>query len=85
MTNHHKYYVTFLDHGSRMVWVERDLKDHLVLTPLPRQARFPLDQVAQSSMQPGLEHLQEWGIHSFSGQSIPVPQHPHSKELPSNI
>lgn len=71
-----------------MVWVERDLiveRDHLVSTPLPQQVYFPLDQVAQSSMQPGLEHLQGWGIQSFSGQSISVPHHPHSKELPPNI
>lgn len=31
-----------------------------------------LDQVAQSLIQPGLEHpLQGWGIHNFSGQPVP--------------
>lgn len=28
----------------------------------------PRGQVAQGLVQPGLEHLQEWGIHGFSGQ-----------------
>jgi len=32
------------------------------------QGHLPLDQVAQSSIQPGLEHCQGGGIHSFSGQ-----------------
>jgi len=49
-----------------MVWVGRDLKDHLVPTPLP------LDQVAHSPIQPGLEHFQGGGSHSFSGQPGPV-------------
>ncbi|KAK4827689.1 hypothetical protein QYF61_020823 [Mycteria americana] len=32
---------------------------------------LPLDQVAQSPIQPGLECFQRWGIHSFSGQPVP--------------
>jgi len=28
---------------------------------------YPLDQVAQDPIYPGLEHLQGWGIYSFSG------------------
>ena len=32
-----------------MVWVGRDLKDHLVPTPCHEQGHLPLDQVAQSS------------------------------------
>ena len=32
----------------------------------------PPDQAAQSHIQPGLECLQGWGIHNFSGQSVPV-------------
>jgi len=42
---------------------------------------LPLDQVAQSPIQPGLEHLQGGGIHSFSGQPVPVPHHRHSEEF----
>jgi len=32
------------------------------------QGRQPPDQAAQSHIQPGLECLQEWGIHSLLGQ-----------------
>jgi len=62
--------------------VGRDLTDHLIPNPCRGQGRpLPPDQVAQSPVQPGLEHLQGWGIHSFSGQPGPGPHHPHRKEL----
>jgi len=38
-----------------MVWVGRDLKGHFIPTPLHGQGHLPLDQVAQSLVQPGLE------------------------------
>uniref|UniRef100_A0A8C9G440 Uncharacterized protein n=1 Tax=Pavo cristatus TaxID=9049 RepID=A0A8C9G440_PAVCR len=38
--------------------------------------RQPLDQAAQSHIQPGLECLQGWGIHSLFGQPVPVCHHP---------
>ncbi|KAK4827484.1 hypothetical protein QYF61_018784 [Mycteria americana] len=41
--------------------------------PCHGQGRLPLDQVAQSPIQPGLEHFQGWGIHSFPGQPVPAP------------
>jgi len=42
-----------------MVWVGRDLKDHLVPTPLTGgQGHLQLDQVGQSPIQTGLEHIQ---------------------------
>ena len=66
-------------YNHRMVWVGRDLKDHLVPTPLPGQGHPPLDQGAQSHIQPGLGHFQGGGIHSFSGISVPVPHHHHRK------
>ena len=44
-----------------------------------RWGHFPLDQVAQSPIQPGLECFQGGGIHSLSGQHVPVSCHPHSK------
>jgi len=44
-----------------------------------------LDQIAQGPIQPGLEHLQEQGIHSLFGQSVPAPHHSLSKELPPDI
>jgi len=41
-----------------MVSIGRDLKDHLIPTPCHEQGHLPLHQVAQSSIQPGLEHFQ---------------------------
>jgi len=68
-----------------MTWVGRDLKDHPVPTPCHGQEYHPLDQVAEGPIQPGLEHFQGWGIHSFSGQPVLVPHHPLSEEFPPNI
>jgi len=53
--------------------------------PCHEQGHLPLDQVAQSSIQPGLEHYQRRGIHSFSGQPISVLHHPHGEEFLPNI
>jgi len=44
--------------------------------PCHEQGHLPPDQVAQSSIQPGLEHCQAGGSHSFSGQPVPVFHHP---------
>ena len=52
--------------------------------PWHGQGHLPLDQVAQSPNQLGLECFQGGGSHSFSGQPGPGPHHPQSKEfLPS--
>ena len=53
-----------------MAWVEKDHNDHLVPTPCYVQGRQPADQAAQSHIQPGLECLQGWGIHSLLGQPV---------------
>ncbi|NXD70995.1 DYSF protein, partial [Eolophus roseicapillus] len=38
---------------------------------------WALEQLAPSPcVQPGLEHCQGWGSHSFSGHPVPAPQHP---------
>jgi len=58
--------------NPRMAWVEKDHSDHLVSTPCYVQGRQPADQAAQSHIQPGLECLQGWGIHSLLGQPVPV-------------
>jgi len=51
--------------------------------PCHEQGHLPPDQVAQSSIQPGLEHCQRGGSHSFSGQPVSGPHHPHGeKSLP---
>ena len=59
-----------------MAWVEEDHKDHQVPTPCYVQGRQPADQAAQSHIQPGLECLQGWGIHSLLGQPVPACHHP---------
>lgn len=49
------------------------------MVPVPafchRQGYFPPELVAQSPIQPGLEHVQGWGIHNLSKQPVPVPHH----------
>ena len=56
--------------------------------PRQRQGHQPphliLNQAAQGPIQPGLEHLQGWGIHSLSGQLF-QDLTTHSKELPPDI
>ena len=41
-----------------MVWVGRDLGDHVVPTPLPWAGLHPLSQAARDPIQFGLKHLQ---------------------------
>ncbi|KAK4807192.1 hypothetical protein QYF61_024312 [Mycteria americana] len=59
--------------------LEGTFKDHLVQPTCHGQGHLSLDQVAQSLIQPDLEHFQGWGIHNFSGQPVPVSHHPHRK------
>jgi len=54
----------------RMAWVAKDHNVHLVPTPCCVQGHQPADQAAQSHIQPGLECLQGWGIHSLLGQPV---------------
>jgi len=53
-----------------MAWVEKDHNDHLFPTPCYVQGRQPAAQAAQSHIQPGLQCLQGWGIHSLLGQPV---------------
>ena len=59
----------FFTQNHRMAQVGRDLKDHESPTPRHRQGHQPshliLDQTARDPIQPGLEHLQGWGIHNL--------------------
>jgi len=57
-------------HRHRMAWVEKDHKNHLASPPCYVQGRQPADQAAQSHIQPGLECLQGWGIHSLLGHRM---------------
>jgi len=61
-----------------MVRAGKGLKGHLVPTPCHEQRHLALDQVAQSSIQPGLEHFQ-------GGESVPVFHKPHGEEFLPNI
>jgi len=60
-----------------MAQVGRDLKDHEAPTPLPQSG--PPTSISNIRpgclwpIQPGLEPLQEWGIHNLSGQPVPAP------------
>ena len=65
--------------------LEETLKIIRFQPPCHEQGHLALDQVAQSSIQPGLEHCQGGGIHSFSVQPVPVPHHPQGEEFLPNI
>ena len=56
--------------NHRMAWVAKDHNAHPVPTPCYVQSCHPPAQAAQSHIQPGLECLQGWGIHSLLGQPI---------------
>ena len=66
-----------------MAWVEEDHNDHLISAP-PAVCRVA-NQAAQSHIQPGLECLQGWGIHSLLGQPVPVCHHLLCEKLLPNI
>ena len=53
-----------------MAWDEKDHSAHPVPTPCYVQGRQPAAQAAQSHIQPGLECLQGWGIHSLLEQPV---------------
>jgi len=66
-----------------MVWVGRDLlKIIWFQPPCHEQRHLPPDQVAQSSIQPGLGHSQGGGSHSFSGQPDPAQAPSHAQPQP---
>jgi len=48
-----------------MAWVEKKRRDNVVSTPCYMQGCQPVDQAAQSHIQPGLGCLQGWGTHSL--------------------
>ena len=69
-----------------MAGIGRDLKDHLVSTPLLWEELTSLyqvlDQAAQGLIQPGRERFDVWVLHNFSGQPVPGPHHPLSEKFP---
>jgi len=68
----------------RMVCVRRDINTHSVATHCHGQGCPQTAQVAQDPIQPDLEHLQGWGVHSL-WKAVPVPHKSLSQEfLPSD-
>jgi len=59
---------------SQNGWVGMDLKDHQAPTHLlqagPPISAFNTRPGCPEPIQPGLEHLQGWGIHSLPGQPV---------------
>ena len=55
-----------------MAWVEKATMIIEFQPPSYVQDCQPLDQAAQSHIQPGPECLQEWGIHNLLGQPVHV-------------
>lgn len=51
-------------------------------TLLPGHATHHSQGKLQLLKSPFSDHFQGWGSHSLSGQPVPVPQHPHHKQLP---
>jgi len=64
-----------LEGASKTIWFQ---------PPCHRQGHLPPDQSAEGPIQPGLEHCQGGGSHSFSGQPGPGPHHPHCIEFLPN-
>jgi len=69
-----KDFIPFSWKTRTMAWVGRDPKDQQAPTPCHIQGHQPpyltLEQAAQGPVQPGLEHLQGWSIHSLSEQPV---------------
>ena len=69
----------FID--SEQLVLEGTFKGQLVQPPCNEQGHPPLDQVAQSPVQPDLECFQGWSIYHLSGQPVPLFFHPHCKKF----
>ena len=63
--------------------LEGTFKGRLVQPPCHEQGHLPLDQVAQSPVQPALECCQGWGIYNVSGQLDPADGHNASSAQPN--
>ena len=64
-----------------MVRVGRVLEAHQVPALSCGQAYHPPAQAAQGPIESGLEGLQGWGTHNFSGQPVLEPHHPLSEKF----
>lgn len=61
--------------------LEGTFKGHLVEDPYNKQGHLQPDQVAQRLIQLDSECFQGWVIYHLSGQLVPMPHYPCSKEF----
>ena len=61
--------------------LEGTFKGHVAQTPCNEHGHRPLEQVAQSPVQPGLQCFQELGIYHLPEQPVPVSHHLHCKKF----
>jgi len=61
--------------------LEGTFRGHLAQPPCSEQGHLPLDEAAQSPVQPGLECFQGRVLHYLSGQPVPVFHHPYHKNF----
>ena len=69
-----------IESQNAMGW-KGPLKVILFQLPCHEQGHIPLDQVAQSPVQPDLECFQGWGSYHLSGQLVPVFHYHHCKKF----
>lgn len=69
--------------NHRMVWVGRNLKDHVFPTLCSGQGTSHQSVLLRAPSNLALSTDSKWGIHNFSGQ--PVPHHLDSEEFLPNI
>jgi len=79
LTLENSAFLIIIESQSDVGW--GDLIDHPIPTPCRGQGPLLPDQGTRSPVQPGLEHCQGAGSHSFSGQPGPGPHHPHGEEF----
>lgn len=68
-----------------MAWVSRNLKNHLVPTPLSWTGMPLCRSGCPGPIQLDLKHLEGWDIQNFFRQPVPMPHHSLSEEFPPNI
>jgi len=61
--------------------LEGTFRGQLAQPSYSEQGHFQPDQVAQSSIQPGVECFQGGGLHYLSGRPVPVLHHPSYKNF----
>lgn len=72
--------------SQRIIWVERDLQNHLVQLPCHEQGYSHLDLVAQSPIQPDSQCLQGRGIAMFRNPNVHCfPLSASARQVPQHV